>query len=92
MYIPNVNTQNHFCTVDYNKWLDSLETELNKPTNQSPKFSSERIRKQYYKTLGTSVINSLLSLLSLVYYTNSVKELHTHKQSNVSQTCLKFKK
>ena len=32
---------------------------------KSQKFLSQRIRKRYYKTLGTSVINSSLSPLSL---------------------------
>ena len=55
--------------VDYIKGLKRLDTQLNKPTNQnllkSPKFLSQQIRKCYYKTLGTSVINSPLSPLSL---------------------------
>ena len=37
-------------------------TQLDKPTNQdsvkSPKLFSQRMRKRYYKTLGSSVINS----------------------------------
>ena len=42
-----------------------LNTQLNEPTNQnslkSPKLLSQRIRKHYYKTLRTRVINTLLS-------------------------------
>ena len=41
--------------------LERLDTQLNKPTNQN----SLEIRKRYYKTLGTSVINSPLSPLFL---------------------------
>ena len=33
---------------------------MNQPINQ-PKLLSQRIRKRYNKTLGTSVINSLMS-------------------------------
>ena len=49
MHIPNDN-------VYYNQWLKRLETALNEPTNQNPpKMLSQRIRKHYYKTLGTCV-------------------------------------
>ena len=62
MYTPNTYTQN---SIDYNKWFKSLNTKLNELTNQnSIKFSSQRIRKRYYKTLDTSVINSPMSTLS----------------------------
>ena len=61
MYIPNKETQN--CTfVDYNYWLKRLDTitQLNEPTNQNLikalKLLSQRIRKCYYKTLGTGEI------------------------------------
>ena len=47
--------------VDYNK-LKRLDTKLNESTNQNslkvPKVLSQRISKRYYKTFGTSVINS----------------------------------
>ena len=38
---------------------------------KSPKLLSQRIRKRHYKTLGSSVINSLLSTLSLKNITSS---------------------
>ena len=34
---------------------------------KSPKLLGQRIRKRYYETLGTSVINSPLSPLSLLH-------------------------
>ena len=56
-------------SVDHNKWLKRLNTQLYEPTNQNskkvPKVVSQQIRKRYYKSLGTSVINSPLSPLSL---------------------------
>ena len=53
------------------QWLKRLDTKLNKPTNQYslkyPNLLSLRTGKRYYKTLGTSVINSQLSPPSLKY-------------------------
>ena len=57
MYIPNDETQNY----SFRRWLKHLETELNELTNQnSIKVCniSQQIRKGYYTTLETSVINS----------------------------------
>ena len=34
MYIPNDDTQNFVDYIDYNMWLERLDTKLNKPTNQ----------------------------------------------------------
>ena len=49
-------------SVDQNKWLKRLNTQLNEPTDQnslqSPKLLGQRIRKHQYKTLETSVIKS----------------------------------
>ena len=60
-------------SVVYNWWLERLDTQLNKPTNQNslkvPNFVHQRIRKRYYKTLGTSVIPAQCPSLSLLYYT-----------------------
>ena len=57
-------------SVDYNQWLKSLHTQLNEPTNQTStkvlNVFSQRIRKRYRKTLGIIVINSPMSLPSLV--------------------------
>ena len=53
-------------SVDYNKWLKHLDIEIIEPINQkSPKLISKQIRKRWYKALGTSVMNSSLSPLSL---------------------------
>ena len=47
-----------------------MNTQLNESTNQNslkyPKLLGKRIRKRNYNTLGTSVINSLLSLSLIV--------------------------
>ena len=41
-------------SVDYNKWLKRLKTQLNEQSNQkSPKQLNQRIRKPYHETLGT---------------------------------------
>ena len=57
MYIPNDDKQNYpFCRLE-------LVVETNQNLLKSPKLVSQRIRKRYYKILGTSVINSPLSPL-----------------------------
>ena len=59
-------------SVDYNLWLQRLDTQLNNPTKQNliivPKVVEPTIRKRNYKTLRTSVINSPLSLPSMIPY------------------------
>ena len=60
MYIPNDDTQNYpFFRLKI--VVESSDTELDEPTNQNSikisKFLSQRIRKRYYKTLGTSFID-----------------------------------
>ena len=57
------------------KLIKLINTQLNEPTNQnqmSRKLLSQRIRKRYYKTLGTSVANFLFFLLSIssICYSN----------------------
>ncbi len=63
-------------SVDYNMWLNRLFTKLNKPSNQNlfkfPKLVIQRIRKHYYKTLGTSGINSPFSIGFI--YTSIIKK------------------
>ena len=54
--------------VDYNFWLKRLDIQPNEPTIQNSKalkFLSQRIRKRYYKTLGTSVKKYPMSPLLL---------------------------
>ena len=46
-----------------NVWAFNL---INQLIKLPPKLFSQQIRKRYYKTLGTSVINSPLSPISLV--------------------------
>ena len=56
-------------STDYKYWLKRLETKLNEPTKQKvPKI----VRKRYYKTLGTSVINFTMSPSSLISISPSV--------------------
>ena len=67
IYIPNYDTQNYPSCRLVEKF-EHLMFELNESTNQKllefPKLLSKRMRK-HYKPLGTSVINSLISPLSL---------------------------
>ena len=65
IYNPNDNTHNYpFCGFNL---LVKIFGHSTKETNQS-KFnkSYQRLRKHYNKTLGTSVINSLMSPPSMV--------------------------
>ena len=60
MYAPNDDTQNSL--VDYISGLNVWTLNIYEPTNQkSVKLLTQRIRKLYYKTLGTSVLNSPMS-------------------------------
>ena len=52
-------------SVDYDWWLKRLDTQLDKPTNQNPLKALKVVKPTNEKTLGTSVINSPLSPLSL---------------------------
>ena len=55
--------------VNINWWLKRLDTQINEPTNQNsikvPKIVKPTNKKNYYKTLGTSVINDPMSPPSL---------------------------
>ena len=55
--------------VDFNQWLKRLDTQPNELINQiqlkSPNLSTNK--KSEFKTLGTSIINSTLFPLSLIY-------------------------
>ena len=60
MYAPNDDTQNS--PVDYISSWNVWTFNIYELTNQkSPKLLTQRIRKLYYKTLGTSVLNSPMS-------------------------------
>ena len=79
MYIPNDDTQSYpFCILIVFESLKPLK---------SLKLLSQQIRKRYYKTLVTSVINSpiyppplldnnILSKLSLIIFPYSHKNIH----------------
>ncbi len=60
MFNHNGETQNN-PSVDKNAWMFEHNESTNQNLLNSPKFFSQRIRKRYYKTLGTSVINSPIS-------------------------------
>ena len=68
MYIPSDDTQNY--SVDYNLWIKRLDTQLNEQTNQNSTkvhmIVKPTNKKSYFKTLGTSVINSPMSPTFLV--------------------------
>ena len=57
-------------SVDYSLWLKRLDTQLNEATNQNsrkvPKVIKLTNKKMLLKTLGTSVINSPMSPLSMI--------------------------
>ena len=63
-HIPNDDTHDT-PSVDYNWWLKRLVTELNEPTHQSLIKVPKVVEPTNKKTLGTSVINSPMSSLSL---------------------------
>ena len=63
MYIHKDDAQNN-PSVEYNQWLKRLDTQPNDPNNQ--KSNPQSLRKRYYKTLGTSALNSQMSPPSLL--------------------------
>ena len=66
MYISNDDTQNYFCILKL--VVETLNTKLNKSTKSKftnvLKVVDQRIRKRYYKTLWTCVIDSPFSPLT----------------------------
>ena len=64
MYIPNDVTQSY--TICRLQWV--VETFKHQFQWKSPKLLSQRTRKRYYTTLGTSVINIPLSPFSLIIW------------------------
>ena len=61
MYIPNDDTQSYpFCRLQL--IVGHLTKFNNENLRKVPNLSSQRMRNRYYKTLGTSVINCLMSL------------------------------
>ena len=70
MYIPNDDTQNYqFCKLQLLAgWTLNLMNKPIKIQKESPKLLRQRIRKQYYITLGTSVINSPISPPSMSFF------------------------
>ena len=62
MCIPNDDTLNYpFCRL-------KLMVETNQTSLKALKLLSQGIRKRYYKTLGTSVMNSALSPLPICLF------------------------
>ena len=60
-------------SVNYNKWLKRLNTQLNELTKKNsikvPKVGIyKKLRKRYFKTLVTRVINSPMSPPSPIVY------------------------
>ena len=73
MCIPNNEAQNYsFCRLKL-----VVETFEQNSLN-SPKLFSKRIRKRYYKTLGTSVIDSPMSPSSLTCMHLASLEMQLH--------------
>ena len=69
-------------SVNYNQWLKRFDNQLKEPTNQSlikvPKSLIQRIRKRYYKTLGTTVINSPMSTSYPPNHITSLENIPTY--------------
>ena len=92
VYIPNDDTQNyHFCIL--HQEVETFDINyMNQPITiqwKSPRLLSQRIRKCYYKTLGTSVINipmslSLLTYAYFCYLFNKIFLLHGMKVSRIN--------
>ena len=87
MYIPNDDSQNcPFCRLQL--VVETLDTKLNKLTNHNSlkplKLLSQRIRKYYHKTLGTSVISCLLSTISLNFTTADQVNMDRTQNDNLS--------
>ena len=60
-YISNDDTQNYpSCRLKLVVEMFELNESSNQNSRKSPKLLNQRIRKRYYETFGTSVINSLL--------------------------------
>ena len=72
--------------VDYSKWLKCLDTNFNKPTNQSSmkvlKVVKPKNKKMFYKTLGTSVLNSSMYPTSLKLNSFYTLQYSSTKNSN----------
>ena len=60
IYIPNDNTQNYPLCSD-NQWLKRLDSQLHELTNKNSIEVPKVVKPTNKKTLGTSVINSLMS-------------------------------
>ncbi len=65
--------------------MQRLDTQLYEPTNKNPlkkslKSINQRIRKRYYKTLGTKAMNSPLSSLSLGMIISATATLYIFNQ------------
>ena len=65
MYIPNIMIYKITHYVDYNQWLKRLFTHLKEPIHQNSVKVHIVVKPTNMKTLGTSVINSLMSPPSL---------------------------
>ena len=88
MYIPNEDTPNYpFCRLQLKVELNIMNQPF-KNSLKSPKL--QQIRKRYFITLGTSLINSPMSLPSLakplflelfIYLMNTIKCFYFFNES-----------
>ena len=70
-------------SVDLNQWLKRLETQFNEPTNQnSIKFVEPTNNKTSSKKLGTSIINSPISLSEINVFLTNYKSKLMHLLNN----------
>ena len=76
-------------SVDYNWLLNRMDTQFYEPTNQkSTKMLSQQIRKRYYKTLGTVVLNSSMSpLMNSTIISNKVPLILMRLSNDIQRHC-----
>ena len=76
MHIFNDDTQN-YPFYRTNLVVETIEQSTNKNSLKSPKLLRQQIRRRDYKTLGTSVINSPLTPLSMLFYGKKVESIYS---------------
>ena len=77
-------------SVDHNRWLKRLDTSLWSNQSKNPKLSRQWMRKRYYKTLGTSEINSPMSPSIPGRYFILFSHIIVNCYDKVQKTLIKF--
>ena len=79
MYCTSPMIIKKYSSVDYNKWLKRLDSQVNEPTNQSLIKFLSKDKKALLLDLDTIVINSPISSPSLYYNTMIVTLINLTK-------------